>query len=227
MHNIQSLCEKIENKNNLVHTLLEHGTKTLQILKKEGQFLLSDLRKNMTYRKYPVKLHFKDNGENEFEFSVAEKTLAFFMPNYIYDLRLNKEIFSSSYLQRKVAGENRFFSIIYIYYFARPSLFYKIQSDVGILIGRIFVNKDMDCFIEGKDEIGTLTLDDLKPVSNRLIRNLLISCISYIIDVDAPPASFNEIEVINVQDFLAVVEQSELSSSKPIGFQSHWDNRFK
>lgn len=224
---VQDLAAKIEYKHNLDSLIIKNGKKALNLFKKEFQLLLSDLRKNMNYLHQHVVMQLKDKGDYEFECSIGEKALAFFLPDHVYDTGLRNGIFPTSYLFHKTSPENRLASIIHVYYFMTDSLFNQRNNDSGILLARAFINKDFDCCVEGRGELGSITPVDPKPMSNLLARKIIISSIHFLINSDIPPASFQDIERINVQDFLYIVDQTNFSQSRKIGFQSKWDNSFK
>ncbi|MCX7697695.1 MAG: hypothetical protein N2Z72_08405 [Bacteroidales bacterium] len=224
---VKDLAAKIEHKHNLDSIILEQGQKALNLLKKEFQLLLSDLRKNMNYLHHQVVLQLKDKGDYEFECSIGEKALAFFLPNHVYDTGLRNGIFPISYLFKQTSPENRLACIIHVYYFKTDSLFNQRANDMGILLARIFINKDYDCIVEGKGELGVITPSMPKPMGNLIARKVIVNAIHFLIDLDFPQASFQEVEKICVQDYLTIVDQTHYSQTRKIGFQSKWDNSFK
>ena len=123
------------------------------------RILLSDLTKELTDTikniNDDVKVSYKENGEFEVEFTLADETLLFVMHTNIFTFDSSHEIWKSPYI--KEDKDRAFCGKIFIYNFLSDSFKYNRTNDIGYLIGRIFVNKENHFFF-GREKANRKTL---------------------------------------------------------------------
>ena len=101
-----------------------------------------------------VPFEFRDRGEFELEVKFGGDVLIFMMHTNIFEFPRMHEVMKSTYIRD---DENRSYcGVINIYNFLADSFKYNRVNDIGYMIGRVFINKDLHYFIEGKREIGML-----------------------------------------------------------------------
>ena len=101
-----------------------------------------------------VELEFKSNGLFDVQLKFAGDTLLFHMHSNIFDFPPTHEIFKSKYINSDKTRS--FCGVINIYNFLSDSLKYNRLNDEGVLIGRIFINKEKKFFVEGDEDLGSL-----------------------------------------------------------------------
>ena len=101
-----------------------------------------------------VELEFKSNGLFDVQLKFAGDTLLFHMHSNIFDFPPTHEIFKSKYINSDKTRS--FCGVINIYNFLSDSLKYNRLNDEGVLIGRIFINKEKKFFVEGDEDLNLL-----------------------------------------------------------------------
>ena len=218
MSKIKQLSRHIEKKANMKQDIYLNTLEAFNLLKKETEFIIEDLRKNMANRKRVVPLTFTDRGDFEFELQFAGDVLIFYMHTNVFDLGRHHETSRTHYIRSD--DDRRYCGIIHIYNFLADSFKYKRFNDSGILIGRVFVNKDKHFFIEGKREMNQAAISFANDkVSAAKMRNILLQSILCTVNFDLPSPSFANIQDVNVYDFENAIGQSRIKTSKRLGFK--------
>jgi len=88
------------------------------------------------------------------------------------------------------------------------------------MIGRVFINKDMHYFIEGKKEIGMLYYNFATSEINRqAIREIIESSIRYTINFDLLTPPYEEVKQVSVLDMQSSLENQKIPTGKRLGFR--------
>jgi len=142
----------------------------------------------------------------------------FFMHSNVFDLGSHHEEMRTHYL--RADDERRYCGIIHIYNFLADSFKYKRMNDSGVLIGRIFVNKDNHFFIEGRREMNLVGVSfESDRISSSKIRQILMASLLYTLNFDLASPPFEMVQEVNVMDFESAVDQMQLKTSKKLGFR--------
>ena len=165
---------------------------------------------------------YKNRNEFEAELKFAGDTLVFIMHTNIFEFSRNHEVMKTPYIKEDI--DRSYCGIINIFNFLSDSFKYDRVNDVGYMIGRIFINKDMHYFIEGKREIGFL----YKSFANSLMNqesacDILESAIQYTINFDLLTPHYDNVKEVTVQEFKAVLGSMQIKTGKRLGFKFQAD----
>ncbi|MBK6444321.1 MAG: hypothetical protein IPG90_17470 [Bacteroidetes bacterium] len=187
-------------------------------LKEILQTLFVEMGKEIKNIDKEILLEFKDKGDFEMEFTLADDTLVFMMHTNVFTFDHDHEIWKSSYVQE---DPNRSFcGKIYIYNFLSDSFKYNRTNDIGLLIARLFVNKDGHFFVEGKRQLGFLYNDFSSAVlDTENLRKVVESAILYSLDFDPYIPPYEQIVQISVQEVMESTIQSKIATGKRLGFK--------
>ena len=110
--------------------------------------------------------------------------------------------------------------MINIYNFLADSFKYNRSDDVGYLIARFFLNKDMHYFVEGKKQLGFLYNDFDHAVLDRqaakaVIESTILYCLNF--DLFTPP--YDEVHQLSVKDMIETTNSVGFSTGKRLGFR--------
>ena len=102
----------------------------------------------------------------------------------------------------------------------RNSLRYNRSADEGYLIGRIFVNREMQYFVEGKRQIsmkhnnfGTQRID------RDALLNIVETAIDYTIDFDLLVPPYDAVKIVSVDQLNTKIENSKIQTGKRLGYK--------
>ena len=186
------------------------------------RILLSDLTKELTDTikniNDDVKVSYKENGEFEVEFTLADETLLFVMHTNIFTFDSSHEIWKSPYI--KEDKDRAFCGKIFIYNFLSDSFKYNRTNDIGYLIGRIFINKENHFFVEGNKQIGRLYSDiSSTEINEKVLLQIIEAAIIYSLEFDPFTTPFEMNNEIRVGEVLDASLQSRIATGKRLGFK--------
>jgi hypothetical protein len=93
------------------------------------------------------------------------------------------------------------------------------------MIARLYINKEMHFFVEGKRQMGFLYNDLPKSVlDNEKLRSVLESSILYCLDFDLYSPSFDDVKEISVQQIIESTIQQRIVTAKRLGFRFQADD---
>ena len=98
-----------------------------------------------------IRIEYRDRGKFEAQIQVAEDILIFAMQTDVFRFHDGHEIWKNPYLAQR--ADNAYCGVINIYNFLADSFKYNRGEDEGYLIGRIFINHQMQYFVEGKGNV--------------------------------------------------------------------------
>jgi hypothetical protein len=115
--------------------------------------------------------------------------------------------------------------MINVYNFLADSLKYNRVNDVGYMIGRVFINKDLHYFIEGKREIGMLYYNfATSEISKQAIREIIESSIRYTINFDLLTPPYEDVKQVSVFEMQSSQENQKIPTGKRLGFRFQADH---
>ena len=188
---------------------------------KEKEKSLSDILKSDTDK---VELEFKSNGQFDAQLKFAGDTLLFHMHSNVFDFPPNHQVSNLKYV--KEDNLRGFCGIINIYNFLSDSLKYNRLNDEGILIGRIFINKDNHFFVEGDKELGFL-FDDFanQQMNSDMLDQIINVCMVYTLNFDLFTPNFNDVRLISVHQIATMSMNQKIKTSKRLGYKFSHENK--
>ncbi len=218
--------------NELFNTLVKKATlkqivyrntlQTLNILKSEMAAMANEYANNASDNAKKIPFNYKDRGEFEAELKFAGDTLVFMMHTNVFEIPRDHEVMNTPYIRED--KERSYCGIINIFNFLSDSFKYNRLNDLGYLIGRVLVNKDMHYFTEGKREIGFLYNSfGISEMNEKSAAEILQSAIYYTINFDLLTPPYNDVKEVSVQEFISVVDSLHIKTGKRLGFKFQAD----
>jgi hypothetical protein len=218
--------------NNLIPTLVRKASMKMDIYDKtcsvfqdikqivrdlvdENKSEVGNLNKNIAFE-------YNDIGEFEIELKFGGDVLIFLMHTNIFEFSRDHEVMKTSYV--KDDNQRSYCGMITIFNFLADSFKYKRMNDIGYLIGRLFINKELHYFIEGKREIGLLYNNFPTAVIDKAVaRQIVESAMMYTIHFDLLTPPFDSMKEVSVSDMEATLENMPLKTGKRLGFRFQAD----
>ena len=148
------LFSSLVKKATLKQDVYQNTLAAFKLLKVGMKNLATKYKKLDTEESRKIPFVYKDRSEFEAELKFAGDTLVFMMHTNVFEFTRDHEVMKTQYIKEDI--DRSYCGVINIFNFLSDSFKYKRPNDVGYLIGRIFINKDMHYFVEGKREIGFL-----------------------------------------------------------------------
>lgn len=219
------ILETLRTKASLKQKVFRQTIETFGIFKAETEKLANELRTEMEKTNKDVIVEFSEKGDFEFHIKFGGDILVFFMHTNVFDFEKNHNIWHSSYIKE---DELRVFcGMINIYNFLADSFKYNRVNDIGYLVARTFINKDLHYFVEGKRQLGFLYNDFINEVINaKKIRQIIESSILYSMDFDLLTPHYDNMKEISVNEVIEVTNVMNIKTGKRLGFKFQADNDF-
>ncbi len=216
------LFNAVANKAGLKQEVYSKTLEVFNTFKEVSGSITFDYHQTIKQTQYPIPFEIKDNGHFEFELKFGSDLLIFFMHSNVFEIPRDHEIMKLSYV--KEDKTRSYCGIIHIFNFLNDSFKYNRLTDVGYLIGRVFVNRENHYFIEGKREIGLLfnNFPD-SDLNQEAIQTIIESSILYTINFDLLTPPYDNMKEVTVEEMLKVRENMQLRTGKRLGFRFQAD----
>ncbi len=218
--NKKELLNSLITKASLKQDVYQNTLDTFELFKTSIKNVIDDFREKAMLQKlkHEIPFEFRKRGDFEIEMKFAGDVLIFMMHTNVFEFPRDHFVMKSSYV--KEDPDRAFCGIINIYNFLADSFKYNRLNDSGYLIGRIFVNKDMHYFIEGKREIGQLYNNFVTAEMNEDVAcDIVESAIKFTINFDLLTPPYEKVNEVNVHEFLSNLDSMSLKTGKRLGFQ--------
>ena len=216
------LFNKLVRKATLKQKVYRNTLDTLNLLKNGMNSLVYeyDALKSTEAKKIPFT--FIDRGEFDAELKFAADTLVFMMHTNVFEIPRDHEVMNTPYIRED--KDRSYCGIISIFNFLSDSFKYNRLNDIGYLIGRVMVNKDMHYFTEGKREIGFLYNSfGVSKMNEQSASEILHSAIYYTINFDLLVPPYDDVNMASVQEFISAIDSMQLKTGKRLGFKFQAD----
>lgn len=169
-----------------------------------------------------IDFSYEDQGEFEITLKFGGDVLIFLMHTNIFEFSRDHEVMKTSYIKENPSRS--YCGMITIFNFLSDSFKYNRESDVGYLIGRIFINKDLHYFIEGKREIGMLYNNfQTAVITQESVRQLIESAMMYTLNFDLLTPPYDNMKEVTVAEMQSVLENLPMPTGKRLGYRFNAD----
>ena len=216
---LKSLKEKSVVKKDIYNKTLS----AFEDLKSILQELEVELREKISKIDGEITVTYKDRGKFEAELKVADDALIFWMHTDIFSFDHEHAMWKTSYVQED--GSRAHCGMICIYNFLTDSFKYNRINDVGYLIARLFLNKDMHYFVEGKRQLGFLYNDfDHTILDRKELKAVIESAILYSLDFDLFTPAYDDMKQLSVSEIIEAANNIKITTGKRLGFRFQADD---
>lgn len=221
-----------EKRKELFASLIEKGALKQKVYHKtQDAFLLfkdalrnlsEEYDKNLPEKDVEVPVEFSEKGEFEVQLKFAGDVLVFMMHTNVFEFPRDHIIHKTSYV--KEDPNRSFCGVINIFNFLRDSFKYRRVNDVGYLIGRVFINKDMHFYIDGKKELRLLPNNFVdSELDSGKVCAIIEQAMKYTINFDLLTPPYDEVKEVRAMEFLTTLDSMQLKTGKRLGFKFQAD----
>lgn len=153
----------------------------------------------------------------EVHFKVANDVLVFLMHTNIFSFDESHYVFKSSAIKEDPL--RAFCGMIYVYNFLTDSIKYHRTNDRGILVARLFVNKDNHFMVDGKKLLATLFNDiNNDEITEEKLKQFIRAVLIQVLENDLNVPAFDSNLLTTLQDLEDVTSQTGFNTGKHFGF---------
>ena len=148
---------------------------------------------------------------------VAGDMLEFFMHTNVFEFEKSHAMFRTGYVKQN--EYNSYCGIINVYNFLNDSFKFNRLNDLGYLVCRIFVNREMRFFIEAKGPIGIKysSFSDA-PLNKEQLHEIINDLIIYAITFDLFTPPIEQVREVSVNEIQEKVSSINLRTGKRLGY---------
>ncbi|PKP49076.1 MAG: hypothetical protein CVT94_06165 [Bacteroidetes bacterium HGW-Bacteroidetes-11] len=220
--NNSGLFETLRTKALLKQEVYQNALTTFKLLKSVIMDMVAAYHQKYNGSEPVIPFEFYDKSEFELELKFGGDVLIFMMHTNIFEFSRMHEVMKTQYIND---DKSRSYSgVINIYNFLADSFKYNRMNDVGYMIGRVFINRDMHYFIEGKREIGMLYNNFATSVISReTVTQIVESAILYTINFDLLTPPYDAVKLVTVSEIQASLDNMMIKTGKRLGFRFQAD----
>lgn len=170
-----------------------------------------------------VRIEYRDRGKFEAQLQIAGDVLIFSMHTNIFEFNREHIIWQNSYVQKDKT--NSYCGVINIYNFLADSLKYNRSADEGYLVGRMFINREMHYFVEGKRQMSLKHNNfGTEAIDKEAIINIVESATNYALEFDLLVPPYDLVKVVSVDQINTKIEHSKMQTGKRLGYKFNSDD---
>lgn len=214
----EKLFEALVHKGCLKQDVYTNTLDSFTLIKEGIKSLADEFREKAKGAKHDIPFEFRKRGEFEIELKFGGDILIFMMHTNVFEIPRDHFVMRSSYV--KEDRDRAYCGIINIYNFLGDSFKYNRVNDSGYLIGRIFINKDLHFFIEGKKEVGMIYSNFVTSVMDEEAACKIVeSAMNFTVNFDLLTPPYEQVQVVTVHEFLSHLDSISLKTGKRLGFK--------
>ncbi len=166
-----------------------------------------------------VEIVFKDKNRFECDFKFSGDTLCLCMHTNVF--AFPPQHFVQQSPRVIVDPMLGYFGQIQIYNFLSDSFKYNRLGDEGLLLARIFVDRDSHFLVEGKQQFSFLYNDVEKQILNQeVLLKIILQSVQYCLDMDLMVPPYEQVNAVALGQFLLENGSSGHKTTKRLGFMS-------
>lgn len=221
--NVNSIINILQQKTNIKQKVYDNTFEVFNQLKEMLHELTNDINEELSGVDRRVKLEYRDRGKFEAEIRVAEDILIFSMHTNVFQFDRDHLIWKTSYVENDKF--NALCGVINIYNFLTDSFKYNRLDDLGYLIGRLFINKDQNYFVEGKRQMAFLYSNfGSAPITAEALKKIIETSIVYSLDFDLLVPPYDTVKIASVAQMNTKIENSKMQTGKRLGYKFNSDD---
>jgi hypothetical protein len=213
------ILQAIIDKSNLGQRVSDNTYSVMQQIKEILHELAADLDEELEEKlDERVRIEYRDRGKYEAHFVFGENMLIFSMHTDVFQFGRDDAIWQNPYIAREPA--NGYCGIINVWNFLKDSFEHKRLGDEGYLVARVFVNRDMQFFVEGKRQIvyRRESFGDQK-VNKEVLTDIIEEAIDYSLHFDLLVPPYDSQKVAEVEQFNTKFENSKMRTGKRLDYE--------
>jgi hypothetical protein len=172
-----------------------------------------------------VKVEYKDKNNFECEIHFGGDILLFNMHTNVFTFKKSHAIWRNGYVKEDVS--RAYFTMINIYNFLADSIKYHRTEDMGVLLGRLFINREGHFFVEGKRQLGFLFSDLAhQEVGEQSLKEVVDTAIIQGLEFDLTVPDYRDVMLVSVREIMETSNELHLKTSKnvEIGYYSRMES---
>ncbi len=213
----QKILELIKEKSVLKQDVFHNTIQTFNEFKTLSKEIATKLKEQVIEIDKRVNIQYSDVNQFAYQMKIAGDVLEFFMHTNVFELEKSSPLYKSPYIKQNPL--NSYCGIIYVYNFMADSFKFNRLNDLGVLVARLFINKEKHFFVETKLPLASKFSNfSLEPISQDTIKEIIHELIIFAIQFDLSSPPFEALKEISVNEINERTSWITLRTGKRLGF---------
>ena len=211
--------EKAEMKQQVYANTMEVFIEFKRILKE----IAASYKKKLDEKNDRAWIEYKKRGKYQSSLKFGGDLILFNMHSNVFEFHKEHKIWDNKYAKKNKMST--YCGIINIYNFLYDSFKYNRHADLGYLVGRIFINKDMHYFVEGKRQMSSLYKDfGDATIDEKAIKDIIESSLQYVLEFDLLVPPYDNMKIISLEVVQQKNQNYMMKTGKRLGFKFNSDD---
>ncbi len=219
----EQIIKTLGEKGSIKQTVYDKTLDVFDMFKNTLHEISVDYNSSLKAADKRVYIEYRDRGKFEAELKIAGDMLIFSMHSNIFEFDREHSVWKLPYV--KEDKTKSYCGIINVYNFLSDSFKYNRTDDLGYLIARIFVNRDVSFFVEGKRQgrFGCKIFGN-EFVTKEALKEIVNNSIIYSLEFDLLVPPYDNVKIASVAQMNKKFESSKMQTGKRLGFLFNSDD---
>lgn len=214
------IVKLLKDKAVMKQDVFRRTTEAFELLKQSVNNISLTLNKEVENIDKRISVGVTETKKYSIQLKVAGDVLEFFMHTNVFEFDRSHPMYKTGYIRHD--ENNSYCGIINVYNFLSDSFRYDRSNDLGYLICRIFVNREMHFFIEAKGPVGVkYSSFSSEPITQDHITEIINDLIIYAITFDLFTPPYEQVREVSVGEIQEKTNSINLRTGKRLGFGTH------
>ena len=213
----EQILKLLKDKSVMKQDVFKNTMATFELLKQAIGEIAQNLKQETEVIDKRIGVMVTETNNYVTQLKVAGDMLEFFMHTNVFQFDKSYVMFKTGYVKKN--EYNSYCGIINVYNFLADSFKYNRSEDLGYLVCRIFINREMRFFIEAKGMMGSkyASFSD-GPINKEQLLEVINDLIIYVISFDLFTPPFDTVKQVSVGEIQEKVSSINLRIGKRLGY---------
>ena len=213
----EQILKLLKDKSVMKQDVFKNTMATFELLKQAISEIAQNLKQETEVIDKRIGVMVTETNNYVTQLKVAGDMLEFFMHTNVFQFDKSHVMFKTGYVKKN--EYNSYCGIINVYNFLADSFKYNRSEDLGYLVCRIFINREMRFFIEAKGMMGSkyASFSDA-PINKEQLLEVINDLIIYVISFDLFTPPFDSVKQVSVGEIQEKVSSINLRIGKRLGY---------
>ena len=218
---IDLICNQLTAKSNLKIATAQKSATAFELLKQETQ-KFPDIYK-ATNNNPEIVVSYESKQPQCFSLRYGSDVLFCHLHSNVFEFSRDHEVMKTPYIREN--KDRSFCGMISIYNFLTDSVIYERLNDSGYLIGRVFINSEGHCYIDGKRELGQIYNNFSSTIFDEtMAKTILEAALQYTINFDLLVPPYEMVQEMTIHKMMELNNKHALvKTAKRLGFRFQAD----
>ena len=213
----EHIIKLLKEKSVMKQDVFRNTTASFELVKQCVEEIAAELTKETQTVDKRIVVSTLETTSHATQLKVAGDMLEFFMHTNVFEFEKTHPMFKTGYVKQN--EYNSYCGIINVYNFLADSFKFNRLNDLGYLVCRIFINREMKFFIEAKGPIGIkYSSFSTEPLNKEQLHEIINDLIIYAITFDLFTPPIDQIREVSVNEIQEKVSSINLRTGKRLGY---------